>query len=95
MEKDLFGINVKLIGLNILFFVSIKTVKMKENMEKLLIDEILIDLNIVLNLNEKQSDILRYNMASYALAAIMDSSVRKEAENICEEFGDNSKKEKL
>jgi hypothetical protein len=39
-----------------------------------------------LKLSPKQEEALKLAMANYALAALMDSSIAKEAESICEEF---------
>lgn len=53
-----------------------------------MIDEFLEELSNS-GLTPEQLQQVRMAMANYALAALMDSEVRKEAEDICEEQSDN------
>lgn len=53
-----------------------------------MIDDILDGLHDAcgISLNAKQREGLRLEFVSYALAALMDSTVREEVETICEDF---------
>jgi hypothetical protein len=46
-----------------------------------------------LRLSAKQLDELRHAMASYALASMMDSSIRKEVEEVCQQYAEEEKRE--
>ena len=53
--------------------------------EKEFIQDILDDLQHEFDLNDNAMKQIKKEMANYALAAVMDSHIRKEAENICKE----------